>query len=216
MRDGWNAWKEALGLIWRNLLQVMIVNVLWTLTSALVVTLGPATLAAYWWNARVLRDEREPQSYPLFFKALVRLAVKGLVWSLGWVVVLYLAYISLMVWPQLLPPVGVAIAQFAWGYGLLYLLMMQPYLLEALAVDEEPWAPALKRSAWQVLANPLYSHMHLVIPVVGLAIAYNYNTPMLIVLAGALLLFMAVVADKTPWKYGEPPPRKQGRIEDVL
>lgn len=215
MRDGWKAWINALGLIWRNLLQLMILNVLWVLISAPVVTLGPATLAAYWWGARVLRDEREPSSYPLFFKAFARLFVKGLVWSLGWAAVLYLAYISLMVWPQVLPPVGVAIAQFAWGYGLLYLLMMQPYLLEALAVDEEPWAPALKRASWQVLANPVYSHMHLLIPVLGLVIALNFSTPIIIVLAAALLLFMAVVADATPWKHGQPPPNK-GRIEDVL
>jgi len=214
LKDAWAAWKAALGVIWQNLVQVIALNLLWLVTAFPIVTAGPATLAAYWWGARVLRDEREV-GYPIYFKAFKRFFLKGLVWFVGWVVVLYLAYLNLQVWGILLPPMGAAVVQMVWYYALLFLAAMQPYLLEALTVDEEPWGQALKQSAWQVVANPTYSHVHLVIPALLVYVASRYATVSAVVLTAMILLFWTVVAEKVPWKYGAPPPTRRN-IEDVL
>lgn len=216
MRAAWSAWKRAFSLIWEHLIRLIGLNLLWIAVSWLILPAGAATLALYWWIATGLRDgEESARGIKPFFQALRRYFWRGLVWKLGWALVLFLAYTNLTVWGERLPPVGAAVVQMAWLYGLIYLLAMQPYLLEALTVDERPWGEALKVSAWQVAANPLYSHAHLVIPAAGAVMAVQYATLLPIVIISLILTFMAVASEACPWKHGEPPPT-QRRIEDVL
>ncbi len=215
MRAAWKAWKQAGKMVWANVLRLIILNLIWFVIGFPIVTIGPATLAAYWWIATSVRDGQGNEPYTRFFQAMRRFAVKGLVWLAGWVVVIGLAAMGLKVWPQLLPPMGVAMVQIAWTYAILYLVAMQPYLLEYLTVEEKPWVPALKASAWQVLANPIYSHAHVAIAGVALGLAAQFSTVASIALVAVLLGFWTVAAAEVPWKHGRPRPIER-RIEDVL
>lgn len=214
MREAWDAWKKAVSLAWDHLLRLVVLNLLWVLVSVPVITVGPATLAAYWWVATGVRED-QPRPFTDFFKGFLKFMWRGLVWSLGWAVVLGLAFTNLNVWAKFLPPLVFAIVEVAWLYGLIFLAVMQPYLLEDLTVDERPWWASLKRSAWHVMANPIYAHMHLVWPVAAVIIAAKTTTVLPIVLVSLVITFFSVAAAELPWRHGEPPPSR-GRIEDVL
>lgn len=215
MRAAWSAWKRALSFIGENAVRLIVLNLLWAAVAWLILPLGPATLALYWFIAVRVRDERDELRYTDLLKAMGRFFVRGLVWFVGWAAVIFLAYAGGVVWGQFLPPLAATVIRFAWVYALIYLAAMQPYLLEALTVDEESWGAALKRSAWQVMANPVYSHAHLLVPAAAVFIAAKTNTVASLVLVSLTMLFFAVAAADTPWKHGAPPPMDR-RIEDVL
>lgn len=216
MRAAWGAWKKAFSLGWENLVKLIGINLLWLSVSWLIIPIGPAIFATYWWVARSLRDEDESMKrLTIFYTGFRRFFWRGLLWSLGWVAVLLLAWTSLSVWPRLLPPMGTAIAEMLWLYALIFLAAMQPYLLEALTLEERPWGEAMKRAAWQVLANPIYSHLQLLIPIIALVIGFKFATLIPVVLVAVVMTFFAVAAQECPWKHGEPPPNR-ARIEDVL
>jgi uncharacterized membrane protein YesL len=218
MRTAWGAWKRAFSLIWEHVVRLIVLNLLWLVTSLPLITVGPATLACYWWIATGIREDRPGQrdmGYGAFFKAFVRLFWRGLVWSLLWVVLLALAYTNLTVWPRLVPPFPAALIQVLWLYALMFFMAMQPYLLEDLAMEERPWGEALKRSVWHVMANPIYSHVQLIWPAVAAVIGSKTHTVFPIILIALLLLLYAVVADERLFRHGEPPPMAR-RMEDVL
>lgn len=214
MKAGLAAWKRAFGVAWGNLTGVVLLNVFWLVCSWLVVTIGPATLAAYWWAAHVLRDEQaEPPA--AFFGALKRFFWRGLGWSLAWVAVLVLAYTNLVVYGEWLPPFPAALLRMAWFYFLVFLVALQPFLLEMLTIEERPFMDAVKRSAWQVAANPGYSHLHVAIVAAVAFVAWQTTTLAGIVLVALLMVWWAVAAVDVPWRYGERR-RLEGGIEDVL
>lgn len=215
MRAAWMAWKRSWSLVWEHAIRLIVINLLWAATSFLVITAGPATLAAYWFIANHLRDGSGEAGYSEFFHAMRRFFVRGVIWLGAWALLVWLAWAGLAVYGQLLPPLGVAVVQVFWLYGLLYLAAMQPYLLEAITIGEKPWAPAIKESAWQVLANPIYSHIHLLIPAVAAVLAAKFITLWAIVLGALVLAFWAGAAAGVPWRYGQPKPVER-RMEDVL
>lgn len=215
MQDLWAMWKRAGNLMWDSVVQVVVLNLMWMISTLPVITVGPATLAAYWWTARVLRDETEPQGYKNYFQAFRRLFWRGIVWTLLWAALIGIAYANLRMWPRVLPPLAGAIVAVLWYYILIFAAAMQPYLLECLAVEELPWLESLKRSAWQVAANPIYSHLNMPIPVIVIGIGLRFHTLIPVILVALVILFMAVAAADAPQKYGEPP-KLGGRIEDVL
>jgi len=215
VREGWAAWGKGFNLAWSNLVSLIGLNLLWLAVSWLVIPAGPATLAAYWWIATALREDKVGYGFRTLPGAFRRFFWKGLVWGLGWTVLLFLAYTNLTVWGEFLPPFATAVVEVVWIYGLLFAAAMQPHLLEFLTMEELPWGEALKRSVWQVVANPIYSHMYLLIPAIAVAAGVKFQTPAAVVLVSLVLAFAAAFGGNVPWKYGEPRPNK-GRIEDVL
>jgi uncharacterized membrane protein YesL len=218
MREAWNVWKKAVSLMWEHLIRLVVLNLIWVVVSIPLVTVGPATLALYWWVTTGVREDRPGNrdiQYTAYFKAFGRLFFKGLVWSVLWVLVLGLAWTNLQVWPRLVPAFVAALIEVVWLYFLLFFVAMQPYLLEHLAVDELRWGESLKRSAWHVLANPLYSHMHLAWPVAVVIIASKTHTVFPLILVALLMLVWSVIAGERPRRFGELPPLG-GRLEDVL
>ncbi|HYF75613.1 MAG TPA: DUF624 domain-containing protein [Symbiobacteriaceae bacterium] len=214
MRLAIAAWKRAFGLAWANLTGMMMLNVLWFVSSWLVITVGPATLSAYWWAAHVVRDEKEERPAS-FFAALKRFFVRGLVWELSWVVVLVLAWSNMVVYGQLMPPFISAVLRVLWVYLLIFLLAMQPYLLEMLVMEDRRFWDAVKRSAWQVAANPVYSHVHVLILVIIAVVAAKTTTLIGILLVALLMVWWAVAAADVPQRYGEKR-KMEANIEDVL
>ncbi|HWI61579.1 MAG TPA: YesL family protein [Symbiobacteriaceae bacterium] len=214
MKAAVSAWKRAFGLAWSNMTGVVMLNVLWMVCSWLVVTVGPATLSAYWWAAHVIRDEQE-QRPVAFFHAMKRFFWRGLLWEVCWVVIFLLAYSNLVVYGQWLAPLPAAIVRFLWAYALIFLVAMQPYLLEMLTMEDRPFLDAVKRSAWQVAANPIYSHIHLLVPVIAAFVAWRTTTLAATLLVALALIWWAVAAADLPWKYGEKR-RHEVNIEDVL
>lgn len=208
-------WKRAFGLIWEQILPLIGLNVMWCLSSLLLVTAGPATLAAYWWAARALRDEQEPRGWRNFLQAFGRFFWRGLGWSAAVVSCLFLAYANITFWPRMLPPAAAAVVIVLWYYLLIFAAAMQPYMLEFLTMGDLSLWQAARRSAWQVAANPLYSHVNVLIPVIVIAAGLQYRTLVPLVLAAVVIAFLTVAAADVPWKYGERR-RLGGRIEDVL
>lgn len=215
MRPIWETWKKALKFFWENLVTLIVVNVLWVLTALPLVTVGAGTFAAYWWVAHVLRDGHDREGLGQLLRAFRRFFWRGLIWSVAWALVLWLAVVGLTVWPRLLSPLGGAVVRVAWFYILIFLGALQPYLLEALTVEERPWGEALKRSAWHVVANPIYSHAQLLVPVTALGIGARFATFIPLVLISLIIAFLTVAAAEAPWKYGAPRPVSR-RDEDVL
>ncbi len=215
MRAAWDAWRRAGALVWEQLVRLIVINLLWLVSAWLIITVGPATLAAYAWIARAVRDSEQPMDYLDFFRIFRRLLGRGLLWSLGLAAFLFLAYTNLTVWGSMLPPLGGFAVRLVWVYALIFLGAMQPFLMEFLAVEELSWGESLRKSAWQVLANPIYSHLQLVIPIAGLAVATQFLTIFPVVMISLILTFLAVAATGAPWKHGQPPPT-QRNIEDVL
>lgn len=215
MRELWPMWKRAFGLVWEQIIPLIGLNVMWLAGTLLVVTAGPATLAAYWWTARTLRDEQEPRHAYTFLKGFGRYFWRGLGWSAALALFLFLAYANITVWPGLLPPAAAAVVIVLWYYLLIFAAAMQPYLLEFLTVGDLPLWQAVKRSAWQVAASPVYSHINVAIPVIVIAAGLRYRTLTPLVLVAVVVAFLAVAAADAPCKYGE---RRglNGRIEDVL
>ncbi|MGE5673231.1 MAG: hypothetical protein ACM3XM_05030 [Mycobacterium leprae] len=214
MRAVTEAWRIAGAKAWHNLTRLIMLNLLWIVTALPLVTLGPVTLAGYWWTARVVRDEKE-EGYGAFFQAIVRFAGRGLIWSLAWLLLLYVAYSNAVVWQRFVPPLLGAVIQIVWLYLLVFALAMQPFLLECLTVDALPWGESLKRSGWAVLANPLYSHLSIPVPALVLSIGLKYGALILVVLVALVLTFLTVVAGMAPRKYGETQPR-DGQLEDLF
>jgi len=214
MRAAWQTWKQALAFVWRHLLEIIVLNLFWSSLSWLLIPLGPATFALYWFLSE-LRDDDADMRLVTYYKALPRFFKNGLIWGVGWAVVLLLAYSNGYFWGALLPPVAAWTVRFVWVYAVAFLLAMQPYLLEALVVQGEGWKAALKRSAWQVGANPVYSHLHLLIPILLGVLGYKTITTFPLLLVSLGVAFMAIIAQEVPWKFGEPPPVER-RIEDVL
>lgn len=214
MRAAIAAWKRAFGLAWANLVGMMMLNVLWLVSSWLVITVGPATLSAYWWAAHVVRDEKEERPAS-FFAALKRFFVRGLIWELCWAVVLLLAWSNMVVYGQLMPPFVSAVLRVLWVYLLIFLLSMQPYLLEMLVMEDRRFWDAVKRSAWQVAANPVYSHFHVLILVIAGVVAAKTTTLIGILLVALVMVWWAVAAADVPQRYGERR-KMEANIEDVL
>lgn len=214
MRAAVETWKLALRFVWKNLLQIIVLNLFWSAISWLVLPAGPATFALYWFLAE-LRDNDDDLRTVMYFTALPRFIKDGLIWITGWILVLLLAYSNGYFWGAMLPPVAGWAVRFVWIYALAFLTAMQPYLLEALIVRGEGWKDALRRAAWQVGANPVYSHLHLLIPVVIAVVGYKTVTTFPLLLVSLGVAFMAIIAQEAPWKYGEPPPLER-RLEDVL
>lgn len=214
MRAALEAWKQAVRFAWKNLLPIIVLNLFWSALSWLVLPVGPATFTLYWFLTE-LRDNDADLRMVTYFKALPRFLRNGLIWEAGWALLLIFAYSNAYFWGALLSPVAGWTIRFIWIYAVAFALAIQPYLLEALIVKGEGWKDALKRSVWEVGANPVYSHLHLLIPVVIAVIAYKTVTifPLLLVSLG--VAFMVIIAQEAPWKYGEPPPIER-RLEDVL
>ncbi|HYF91088.1 MAG TPA: YesL family protein [Symbiobacteriaceae bacterium] len=214
MKAGLAAWKRSFGVAWSNLPGVIMLNVLWLVCSLPVITVGPATLASYWWAAHVLRDEKE-ERMGSFFVALKRYFWRGLLWSVAWAAVLLLAYTNTALYGQWLPPLAGAVVRMAWVYAVIFLVAMQPYLFELLVMEEHRFFEAVKRSAWQVAANPVYSHMQVV--VVGLAgfVAWRTTTMVCVLVVALVMVWWAVAACEVPWRYGERR-RVERDLRDVL
>ncbi|MGE5673957.1 MAG: DUF624 domain-containing protein [Mycobacterium leprae] len=217
MRDTWHMWRRAVPLLFNGVVRLVGINLIWLVCSLPLITAGPATLAAYWWIASDLRDENK-EGYRAFFKAFTRLFWRGLVWLVGLAVVLFVAYANLVVWHRFLPPLTAALIQVLAVYVVIFVLAMQPYLLEALAVEGRPWGEALKRSAWHVVTNPLYSHLNVLLPAIILGAAgLKTHTVIPLVLVAVVLGFMGYAAADVPQKYGMPSRKKQqGKMEDLL
>lgn len=215
MRSAWAVWQKSFRLVREHPGQLVILNLLWMAVAWLLIPIGPATMAIYAFMARSMRDEEPGLRYADLPRLFGRYFVRGVVWFLGWVVLLLCAWTGSVVWGKLLPPLAGSVVLMLWSYLVLYYVAMQPYLLEELTIEESPWLPALKKAAWQVLANPLYSHIHLVIPAAALLLAQQTSTLAGLILVSLVLLVQAVAAVEVPQKYGQGQPMDR-RIEDLL
>lgn len=204
----WDSWQRAGLLAWANLTRLVGLNLIWVLVSWPLVTLGPATLAAYWWASGAVRDGGEKAGYGLFLLGVRRFFWRGLAWALGWAVLLGLAYANFIVGPRLLPPFVALVAGLGWVTGLVLLAAAQPYLLEALVVEERSWPESLGRAGLELLANPLYSLGQLLVPAAALALGLRFSALPLLVLGSVILLFSSVAADGAPYRLSE-----AGRLE---
>lgn len=199
------AWSLASRLTWQNLLQLMALNLVWFVCCLPIVTIGPATLAAYWFAARVLRDEDAPFSLGAYLKALGHYLVPGLVWFLAWVVVLFTAYSNLAFWPHLLPGFMTVALTILVVYVVWFLAAANAYYLEGLVVTGLRPLAALKNALWTTAANPLYSNL-LPFPLVfALTLSIALRTVFFVILAAVVLLFAAVCAQQVPVRPREAP-----------
>lgn len=214
MRAIWTAWKRAAGLLWGNVIAVMVVNFVTVLACVPLVTIGPGVFAAYRWMAEMVAGRDDSWvAYSGYFR---RLFLRGLLWSVICAALLLLAYINLQVWPRFLPPMGMAVVQVFWLYVIIFFLAMQPFVFQALAKEELGLLVSFRRAAWHVIANPLFSHAFLIIPAIALLIATQTQTWTMLFLIATVLLFAAVMADEVPWKYGQANPKDRPSEEDVL
>lgn len=206
-------WRRAGTLVWHRLPRVLLLGALWVLSSWPVVTAGPATLAAYRWAALNVRDERD-ESPLTFFRYLLDLLLPGLAWFMvaGLVALLFIA--NLRYWPQVLAPLPAAVVLAAWSYALVFLLAMQPHLLERVAVQRRRWPEALPASALAVALNPLYAHAQLLLPAAALYVGSRFHLALPLALASATLVFLAVSAADLPlWPEDAARLRKDGSRE---
>ena len=197
MIAAWNAWVRAAKAIWEHVVALVGLNLIWVALCLPLVTAGPATLAAYWWAARAVRDEKV-EGFGEYFSALRRFFWRGLAWFLLWAIVLGLAWSNLAFWPTVTGPLFGAVIQMFWFYLLYFLACLQPYLLEALTVEGKSWREAIGGAVWRVLANPLYSHLNILLPLVLLIAGLRFQTLIPFVLVAVVIAFLTVVAAEVP------------------
>jgi hypothetical protein len=201
VRDGFYSWYVAMRGIWENLLAVAFLNLMWLAASLPIITIGPATLAAYWYAARVLRDNDFEPNPGLYFRVVWQLLPRGLAWGAIWLAVLFIAYSNLVLWPQVLPPVGA----FAVRGLVIYLVYLwaaaQPSLMEGLAVEGLGLRQALAKAGFEVLANPAFTHVQPLLLFFAAYIGAQFQSFIFLVLIAIILYFAAVAADLMPRKY---------------
>ena len=200
--------REGALLTWRHLAEVVLINVLWLVCSWTLIGCGPATLAAYHWLARRTRDGVE-LSWRDFFPLLLRYLWPGLVWFVGMLIFVLLAYVNLQFWPRVLPEFLVVVMQLFWLYLLVLLVALQPYLLEGLTIERNRWS--LRMILSRVFTEPLTAHLRALVPLLLLGVGLRFHTLIPLVLIGVTLLFFAVSIK--PIHLPEPPPEEPLRGE---
>ena len=201
MREALYSWFRSMQLAWPILLKLAVLNIMVIIGSLLVVSIGPAVLAGYWYCARVLRDE-DFEAHPfLFFRALWSLAGRGIAWLLLTVAVLFVAYSNLVLWASILPPAGATAVRLLMLYLVYLYFAIQPSLLEGLAVEGLGFRQSLAKAAWETLANPGFVHTQPVIQIFAVFAGYQFTSFALLILVASYLFFQAVAAEVMPRKY---------------
>ena len=222
MRGAANVWRGAAARLWAQLPRLIVVSLLWVAFAWPLLTLGAATLTAYAWLRRALlevEDERrsgEPDAplrpdepYASLPRFAARLWWPGTLWAALNALVLLLVLGDLAVW-RAGPGTLVGAVAGVWGLCLAWLwLAAQPFVLDALA-EGLPLGRALGEAGRILLAYPLYCQLCALPPLLLLAACGWFTSLWPLAGAGLLLGYWAHVAT------GDPAPRRQSRIEEVL
>ncbi|GEM47245.1 DUF624 domain-containing protein [Deinococcus cellulosilyticus] len=190
MLSFWRGIREGGVLAWQNLLQLVLLNLILLLLGWTVVLLGPALLAVYEYIARTFRDEEKHrlEELPAWVRSHL---LNGVLYLLGWILLLGLLYTNLVFWAQVLPAFGQAILMVLVGYILVFALALQPYLLERLTVHRLPYLKALPAALQDLIREPIASHFHTLVPITLLLISLKWMTLPLIVFTSVGLMFAA-------------------------
>ncbi|MBB6099066.1 putative membrane protein YesL [Deinobacterium chartae] len=181
-------WRDAAGWTFSHLTRVIGVNLLWLLASWPLLTLGPATLAAYAWLRRARLEPEVAEPYTRLRDDFCRLFWRGLGWALASATLLYVLYANALFWPRLLPPLAGAVVAVAALYLAVLYLAVQPYLLEALVTL--PRAMAAPRAAIaRLVARPLAAHLHLLFALPLALLVWRFPTLLALGAVGLLLVF---------------------------
>ena len=178
----------------------MTLNVAWVLCCLPIVTIGPATLAAYWFVSHVIRDTDAPFTIAAYLRAVGHFFVPGLAWCIVWVVLLFTAYSNLAFWPHLLPGFMTVALTLLVVYIAWFLASANVYYLEGVVIDGMGPLRALRNAVWMTVANPLYSHMQPFPLVVALSASLGFRTAVFVILAAVVMLFASVAAKEAPLK----------------
>ncbi len=153
-------------------------------------------------GARAAQMAREKQYRVLdFWPALGRFFWRGLgvvaIWTL-----LFLAIYANVAFYRDFPIKWVAaVAGGLWFYLLLFFLMMQPYWFWWMTAEGKGLWRAAKAAAWQVLANPWFSILQLVMAALVLLAVRRWAALLFLVFGGLLALFGANAAMGAPLRY---------------
>lgn len=190
MLDFWRGIREGGVLTWQNLAQLMLLNVILVVLGWTVILLGPALLAVYEYIARAFRDDEKHrlEELPSWIRKHL---LNGVLYTLGWAVLLGLMYTNLVFWAQVMPAFGQAVLMVLGGYILIFTLALQPYLLERLGVHHQPYLKALPGAFQDLAREPIASHFHTLVPITILLISARWMSLPLIALTSVGLMFAA-------------------------
>lgn len=202
MLSFWRGIREGGVMVWQNLALLVVLNLILLVLGWTVVLLGPALLAVYEYIARNCRDgEKLPLNS---LKSLVRQhLVGGILYLLGWVLLVGLLYSNVVFWAQILPAFGQAVVMVLGGYLLVLALAVQPHLLEQLTLGKKPYLQALLLAFRDLAREPLAGHVHTLVPLTLLLISLKWWTLPLIVFTSVGLAF-ATTRVKPVYQMPEP------------
>lgn len=196
------AYREGGLLVWRHLIPLVWLNLIWIALSWTVILAGPATLASYALIAR-MREDQDPDLRQ--FPALLRInLLPGTLWLLTALLFAFLMYSNLVYWLRVLEPFGDSVVSLLAVYLAWLFIALQPYLLEALSVDRLPYGKAWRSALMGLAREPVSAHLYVVIPVLLGVISFFTRTLALVVLVSLALAFAATQV--RPLVEHSPPP----------
>ncbi len=204
------ALKKTLVGAWENLWELILVNLLWLLSTMLVVTAGPGLLAIFY-LATQMAGEKQYRILD-FWPALVRFFRRGLGVMAVWAFLLLVIYSNVLFYRNFSLKWVTAFAGGLWFYLLLFFLMMQPYWLWWMTAGGKGLWWAARAAAWEVLANPWFSILQLVMVALVLLAVGRWAALLFLIAGGFLALLGANMAREVPLSYhaaGETTVKKQ-------
>ncbi|MCL4516515.1 MAG: hypothetical protein M1379_13130 [Firmicutes bacterium] len=204
------ALKKTLVGTWENLWELILVNLLWLLSTMLVVTAGPGLLAIFHLTTQMAGEKQ----YRIldFWTALVRFFRRGLGVMAVWAFLLLVIYSNVLFYRNFSLKWVAALAGGLWFYLLLFFLMMQPYWLWWMTAGGKGLWWAARAAAWEVLANPGFSILQLVVVALVFLAVGRWVALLFLIAGGFLALLGANMAREVPLSYhaaGETTVKKQ-------
>lgn len=193
------ALKKTLTGAWENLWELILINLLWLLSTLLVVTAGPGLLAMFYLATQMAREKQ----YRVldFWPALGRFFWRGLGVVAIWTLLFLAIYANVAFYRDFPIKWAAAVAGGLWFYLFLFFLMMQPYWFWWMTAEGKGLWRAAKAAAWQVLANPWFSILQLVMAALVLLAVRRWAALLFLVFGGLLALFGANAAMGAPLRY---------------
>lgn len=184
------SFREGGLLVWRNLLPLLWLNLIWVALAWTLVLLGPATLASYALIATTMREDREadPRQFLLLLR---RNLLPGTLWALTALVFAFLIYSNFTFWRRALGPFGDTVVLLLVTYLSWLFVALQPYLLEALGVERLPYFRAWRAAFLGLARHPVSGHLYVLIPLAVLVLSLFFRTFVFVILVSVTLAFAA-------------------------
>ena len=185
------AYREGGLLTWRHLLTLVWLNLIWLVLSWTVVLAGPATLASYALIATTMREDLDPDLRQ-FPGLLRRNLAPGVLWLLTVALFAFLMYSNLVFWQRVSGRFGDAVVSLLALYLSWLFVAVQPYLLEALAVQRHRYGRAWQVALLGLARAPVSAHLYVLVPLFVVLLGFFFRTFALVILVSIALTFAAV------------------------